>query len=29
LQGKLRFEWNPEGVACEITIPVDQPVDSS
>jgi two-component sensor histidine kinase len=29
LQGKLRFEWNPEGVACEITIPVDQPADSS
>jgi PAS domain S-box-containing protein len=29
LQGKLRFQWNPEGVACEITIPVDQPADSS
>lgn len=24
LEGKLRFEWNPDGVACEITIPVDQ-----
>ena len=24
LEGKLRFEWNPEGVACEIIIPVEQ-----
>jgi two-component sensor histidine kinase len=24
LEGQLRFEWNPEGVACEIIIPVDQ-----
>ena len=23
LKGKLRFDWNPEGIACEITIPVD------
>ena len=24
LEGKLRFEWNPAGLACEITIPVEQ-----
>jgi two-component sensor histidine kinase len=24
LKGELRFEWNPEGIACEVTIPVDQ-----
>ena len=23
LQGKLRFDWKPEGMVCEITIPVD------
>jgi len=28
LNGTLRFEWNPKGVACEITIPVDQLADS-
>jgi PAS domain S-box-containing protein len=28
LKGKLRFEWDPEGVACEITIPADQLGDS-
>jgi hypothetical protein len=21
LKGKLHFDWNPEGVACEIMIP--------
>jgi two-component sensor histidine kinase len=24
LEGTLRFEWNPAGLACEITIPVEQ-----
>jgi two-component sensor histidine kinase len=24
LDGKLRFDWNPEGLACEIIIPVEQ-----
>ena len=24
LKGELRFEWNPDGVACEIVIPIDQ-----
>jgi len=23
LKGKLRVDWNPEGIACEITMPVD------
>jgi hypothetical protein len=24
MKGKLRFDWNPEGIACEIVVPVDQ-----
>jgi PAS domain S-box-containing protein len=24
LKGKLLFDWNPEGIACEIVVPVDQ-----
>jgi hypothetical protein len=24
LGGKLRFEWKPEGVVCEILVSVDQ-----
>jgi PAS domain S-box-containing protein len=24
LNGKLRFDWKPEGIACEIVVPVDQ-----
>ena len=24
LKGKLRFDWNPEGIACEIVVPADQ-----
>ena len=27
LDGELRFEWNPEGLACEIIVPVDQIAD--
>jgi PAS domain S-box-containing protein len=28
LEGKLRFDWNPEGIACEIVVPVDQLVNT-
>ncbi len=24
LKGRLRFDWNPDGIACEIVVPVDQ-----
>lgn len=24
LKGKLLFDWNPEGIACEIVVPIDQ-----
>jgi two-component sensor histidine kinase len=24
LKGSLRFDWNPDGIACEIVLPVDQ-----
>jgi two-component sensor histidine kinase len=24
LKGSLRFDWNQEGIACEIVVPVDQ-----
>ena len=24
LNGSLRFDWNPDGIACEIVLPVDQ-----
>jgi two-component sensor histidine kinase len=29
LKGKLRFEWDPKGVVCEMAIPVDQLADNS
>jgi len=29
LEGKLRFEWNPDGIACEITIPAGQLADGT
>jgi len=25
LEGKLQFDWNPDGLACEIIIPLDHP----
>jgi two-component sensor histidine kinase len=28
LKGSLRFDWNPDGIACEIVLPVDQLADS-
>jgi two-component sensor histidine kinase len=28
LEGKLRFDWNPDGIACEIIVPVGQLADS-
>jgi two-component sensor histidine kinase len=27
LNGKLQFDWNSEGLACEIIIPIDQLAD--
>jgi two-component sensor histidine kinase len=24
LKGKLLFDWHPEGIACEIVVPIDQ-----
>jgi two-component sensor histidine kinase len=29
LKGKLRFDWNPEGLACEIVVPLDQPAGTT
>jgi two-component sensor histidine kinase len=23
LKGSLRFDWNPDGIACEIIVPID------
>jgi hypothetical protein len=28
LQGKLQFDWNPDGLACERIIPLDHRADS-
>ena len=29
LKGSLRIDWNPDGIACEIVVPVDQLADGT